>query len=235
MWWQAAPVPPADGLPFHMMSRVSTRNLGGFFEPYALLRVWKNLSILDAILCAEPEYRYHSFHSKWSPGMQVGFVKNGAGDEMYGLFIGDGVLIKGFDHESIMSPYARDDEHIWPGICDQVPKRLLSQLDDPAFVKSDVTFCVWRCPSDRTWQIGDIEFPDEGDDGSSFLLGTLFRTAADYCRWAKSYFDVDVPVRVIEEVYRGEPITPERIRMINPNIDLEALSEDAAEIGCPLG
>ncbi|WP_123042562.1 hypothetical protein [Cohnella candidum] len=37
--------------------------------------------------------------------------------------------MKGFDHESPLSPYAQDEHRVWPGIYDNVPSELLSLLE----------------------------------------------------------------------------------------------------------
>lgn len=44
------------------------------------------------------------------------------------------MLVRGFDHESEMSPYATDDDRVWPGVIDEVPTALRPLLDDPTFV-----------------------------------------------------------------------------------------------------
>ncbi|WP_156123804.1 hypothetical protein [Paenibacillus sp. FSL R7-0273] len=43
-------------------------------------------------------------------------IDNGAGDHLIILFSGEGCIIKGFDHESGLSPYAQDEYKVWQGI-----------------------------------------------------------------------------------------------------------------------
>ncbi|BFH59492.1 hypothetical protein [Paenibacillus azoreducens] len=56
-------------------------------------------------------------------------IDNGAGDHLIMLFSVEGSIIKGFDHESQLSPYAQDEHKVWPGIYDNVPSELLSHLE----------------------------------------------------------------------------------------------------------
>ncbi|MEO6655099.1 MAG: hypothetical protein ABIO36_03375 [Pyrinomonadaceae bacterium] len=73
-----------------------------------LERLCKSLAMLDAIMSPEWEYRYFSFNSKWADRERLASMRNGSGDEYYIWFGAIGAIIKGFDHESEMSPYATD-------------------------------------------------------------------------------------------------------------------------------
>lgn len=65
--------------------------------------------------------------------------------------------MKGFDHESELSPYARPEYDVHPGIYDQTPTLLLALLEDEALEKEDVTFCIWRETTDTKWRMGDVQ------------------------------------------------------------------------------
>ena len=43
-------------------------------------------------------------------------MRNGSGDEYFILFNLHGAIMKGFAHESPMSPWANDAKQIWPGV-----------------------------------------------------------------------------------------------------------------------
>ena len=134
-------------------------------------------------------------------------VDNGSGDTMYVIFSESGCIIKGFDHESPFSPYAREDMSIWAGIYDEVPQSLLAELDDPCYEKENVTFCVWREVSQNEWRKGNIDNPDNDDDGFDFLIGYLCPTAEDCCEWAQDYFeDEDVSLETVREFYSKETL-----------------------------
>lgn len=56
-------------------------------------------------ICQDEWLRYHSFVQNWDEGVCMAKIDNGAGDHLIILFSADGSIIKGFDHESELSPY----------------------------------------------------------------------------------------------------------------------------------
>jgi hypothetical protein len=60
--------------------------------------------MLEAIMSPDWEYRYYSFDSKWGLDEMMASMRNGQGDDFFILFNNNGAIIKGFDHESTMSP-----------------------------------------------------------------------------------------------------------------------------------
>jgi len=109
-----------------------------------LKKLSQSLALLDAILSADREYRYYSFDSKWASGEMMASMRNGSGDDYFILFNKIGAILKGFDHESDMSPYARDDGKPWPALFDNVPLEFGDFLVEPALSINEATFCVWR-------------------------------------------------------------------------------------------
>src|SRR4051794_18596140 len=65
----------------------------------------RSLAMLDAILSPDPQYRYFSFNNSWDDGEQLAAMSNGSGDEYSITFTGSGTYIRGFDHESELSPF----------------------------------------------------------------------------------------------------------------------------------
>ena len=102
-------------------NRPSTQSLESLPTIDGLIQLCKALAMLDAILSPEWDYRYYSFNSKWGPGEMMASMRNGSGDEYFILFNEHLAAMKGFDHESIMSPWISDDRRIWPGMYDKVP------------------------------------------------------------------------------------------------------------------
>jgi hypothetical protein len=88
--------------------------------------------MLDAIMSPEWESRYFSCNSSWAPGEEMASMANGSGDAWSIVFSAVGAFIRGFDHESAMSPAGNDDE-LWPGLVDTVPAVFAACLDEPAF------------------------------------------------------------------------------------------------------
>src|SRR5919198_763652 len=132
-----------------------------------LKRLTQSLAMLDAIMSPEWEYRYYSFNSKWDEGEMMASMRDGVGDDYFILFGHRGAIIKGFEHESPMSPYLRESGEPWPGVLDDVPSEFQDFLTEPAFSIRDTTFCIWRRHTDPSWQVGEIDYPEEDDpDGS---------------------------------------------------------------------
>lgn len=201
-----------------------------FMEPESLRQRLAAMSILDVILCSEDWLRRYQYNPRWDEDAALASVRNGAGDEIYIVFTPEGVIVKGFDHESGMSPYAREDGEIWPGIYEQTPSSLLDRLNDEALGKEGVTFCLWRESGDQVWRCGEIDFKGL-DDGSRFLLGMIYEAPQDYVDWAEDYYDMKLPVDIVAQVYKGEPVSEEMILALNPERDVRIALKEIYEIG----
>lgn len=192
----------------------------------------QSLALLEAILMPEWGYRYYAFNSKWDASESMGSMTNGSGDAFFVHFTAAGCFIKGFAHESKMSPYARIPESEWPGVIDTVPPQFLPSLSEPAFGVGETTFAIWRGPSDPQWQRGEIDFPpDAYGDGSADLLHLLDGHSKDYVEWAAEYYSTTIDADVVRRVYAHEPLTMALIARLNPEVVMEDLLEDITEIG----
>lgn len=200
-------------------------------EPGVLKRVMQVQAALDLILCEEDWLRYHRYSPQWRADTAMANVDNGSGDHLFILFSPQGVIMKGFDHESSLSPHAGEEYEIWPGIYDRTPQALLALLEDEAIEKDEVSFCIWRGAGDNSWRKGQIVIPDGADDGSGFLLGTIRITPEKYADWAENYFDMELPLEMVKGIYRGSPITESAIRALNPERDVRAALRELQEIG----
>lgn len=146
---------------------------------------------IDAKLTDDDWLRRYHYTQDWRPGVDLATFSNGGGDDMFILSCPEGVIVKGFDHESDVSPYNRDDHSPWPGIYDGAPLELLRLLDDPEIGKDDITFLHWLPEGQTKWCRGTVQFPNGEDDGSGWLLTLLPISAQDYIEVAKGYFDDD--------------------------------------------
>lgn len=199
-------------------------------EPAKLKKLMKAQAALSIILCEEDWLRYHSFEPAWSDHIAMAKIDNGAGDHLFILFAPQGTILKGFDHESELSPYANDEQAIAPGIYEAAPNNLLQLLDDEAIEREDVTFCIWRENSDAAWQKGNVE-ASEHVDGSAFLIGAIHQTAEDYVDFANGYFEQEIPVQQVSEIYEGKAITAETIRILNPERKVEEAMKELESLG----
>jgi hypothetical protein len=199
-----------------------------------LNRLTKSLAVLEAIVMPEWDYRYYSFNSKWSAGEEMDSMRNGEGDVWFCVFSDVGVFLKGFDHESPMSPWRTDPPHVWPGVLDEVPKKFKPYATEPAFSMSDTTFCIWREHDDDVWCTGHIEWPSEEDpDGSDWMLSILDGDPKKYQSWAESYYERSISLELVRHVYEHQRLTDEFVLRLNPERDLKTLASDVEEIGYP--
>ncbi|MCA2229647.1 hypothetical protein [Nonomuraea aurantiaca] len=195
------------------------------------------LAMVDAIRIPEWEYREYSFDSRWAPGEEMASWRSGAGDDYSIVFCLAGVYIRGFDHESPVSPFASDDLRPWPGVVDDVPEVFRPQLDEVAFTLEDVpliTCCLWRTTSDDRWRTGRATYERDGSDQMFDLL--IDRSPAAYVAWAATDEDEPpVPVEPVAHIFALRPLTEEVVRALNPEIGLRNVRADLQEIGYPLG
>ena len=199
-----------------------------------LKKLLQSLAVLDAIISPDWEYRYYSFNSKWGKNETMASMRNGEGDGYFILFNQHGAIIKGFAHESAMSPYASEPNKVWKGIFDDVPKAFESFLSEPAFSIEDTTFCIWRKNEDSKWQIGEIDYPkDENPDGLEDLLFILDGNPLTYKEFAEEYYGTEVDFPDIREVYKYQPLTEEIVKRLNQENSLAELHDDIEEIGYP--
>lgn len=151
----------------------------------------KSCAELDIELCEEEHLRCYRFYPEWSENIQVATYENGGGDDLVIVFHQGNILIKGFDHESEVSPHAQDEYAVWPGMYDGAPSTLLEVLDDKAFEKEDVTFCLWRDSDSEEWNKGQVVFINDEDDGACWLLCAIKVSPEDYIEWGKDYYEDD--------------------------------------------
>jgi hypothetical protein len=199
-----------------------------------LKKLCQSLAMLEAILSPVWDYRYYSFNSKWAEAEMMASMRNGSGDGYFILFTAQGAAIKGFAHEAPMSPWNDEEEQIWPGVLDQVPDEFAGFLAELAFSMDDTTFCLWRRYTDTKWLTGNIKYPaDEDPDGAEELLGILTGTASTYQAFVRDYYETELPLAAIEQLYEHRHLTNEIVAMLNPEIQLKDITEDIDEIAYP--
>nr|BFE58628.1 hypothetical protein GCM10020063_031540 [Dactylosporangium thailandense] len=195
------------------------------------------LAMLEAILSPDWESRYYSFNAHWGPGEQMASMRDGSGAAWSIVFSPAGAFLRGFDHESKMTPVANGGA-LWPGLVDTVPAVFADCVAEPAFSFEGVleaTVCLWRQAGDDRWHAGELDFPGGDDpDGAGGLFEVLVDgTAAAYRRFAEDYYGTAVDPGVVGEVFALRPLTDELVRRLNPDLELADLEDDVAEIGYP--
>ena len=163
-------------------------------------------------------------------------MRNGSGDEYFILFNSQGAIMKGFAHESSMSPWATESEQVWRSVLDEVPSEFQEFLTEPAFSMGDTTFCIWRRNVDPSWQVGQIDYPEEDDpDGSEDLLFILDGAPTTYREFAEQYYERPVDLSAVIQVYEQKPLTSEILELLNAEVSREDLKSDLEQIGYPNG
>lgn len=210
------------------ISTTDLRELPGIAE---LRRLLRSLAMLDAILSPDWEFRYYSFNSAWGAGEILGSMRNGSGDYWFALFCPAGVALHGLAHEA---PAFRAGQP-WPGIFDRLPSAFHANfLREPAFSTEHSSFCLWRLSEDAAWSCGPVELPaGEDPDGSAGLLAILAGRSEQYVEFAGDYYERELALDDVAAVYRHEPLSASLVARLNPEVDLDDLAEDIAEIGYP--
>ncbi|MFF9015974.1 hypothetical protein ACF09C_23790 [Streptomyces sp. NPDC014870] len=200
-------------------------------DPDRLRAHLRALAVLDSTIAGDPRFCTYTYDADWGPGVEAGLMDNGSGDDFSVLFTPAGVLIRGFDHESEMSPYGTDDAQVWPGVIDDVPEALRPLLDEPSFFDEGidvpgVTACLWREPGDTAWQTGAaILFPAdrEDPDGSGFLFHLLTDRSPEAAQaHFEDYYERSIPLEAIRHVLAGHPLTPAITTALNPATEVTA-------------
>jgi len=219
--------------------------------PAELYELCITLAALDALTGTQfPKFKMGvnaSENSRW-------FLRDdGAGNTMSVLFSEAGVFIKGFDHESCMSPHAddRDSKNI-PGLFAGFPPKLRKYLEKPALIGDSepdcfpatfddgttlevpaTTFCTWWDALSKRWLYGKITFPEfknHDSDGASFLIGSL--NTDHFCNeygWSEA---------LVPAVEQRKPITEAMLTGIKRKPDPVRIAAYLSEIGygvrCPI-
>lgn len=204
---------------------ISTKDFSLLPDREALQKICKAISVLDAIISQEWEYRYYSYNNTWDDDEEFFEMRNGSGDQMLILFRQDGCVINGFAHE-----YDQHDKQ-------KLTKNLPSIFNDFIFgepVKTiGTTFCLWTTEQ-RNWQVGQLE---RYDDNSNEMLNIFDGQPQTYIDWATDYFEESykesgIPLDTVLKIYSGQTLTKEMVFSIVDELDdWEQLKADLKEIG----
>jgi hypothetical protein len=106
----------------------------------------RSFTLLDAMVSPDG-YTTYAFHARWGEDQELASMDNGSGNEYSIAFTASGAFIRGFDHESPMSPYGDEDHATWPGLVESVPSEFAAQVTDPAFCDDEGAGRPSRRPS----------------------------------------------------------------------------------------
>lgn len=177
----------------------------------------RRIALLEFLIAPDGPYRKHAFRTGRRPGWDLATMANGGGDDYAIAFSDTAAVIRCFDHESPMSPYANDGEHR-PGTVDALPAEFADVLADPGFNGGDplsVSALIWwRDGSDR-WGTG---VPGDMEDGSGWLLEGLFHPDPEmhYRDHFQVYYGRPLDEFAVVDAVLGEP-TEETAALLNPD------------------
>jgi hypothetical protein len=189
-------------------------------------------AMLDAIV--SPELRSFEFHATWAKDEQMGAFKDTEGDCFFAWFSAEGAVVRGFVHESPMSPYRRNPPEPWASLWDGLPASLSCAKTEPAFGGDDVTFAFWADGLDGPWTAGPVKPPKDKDpDGAATLLFGPF--SKEFCRWAEGYYDQKLAAAAIEALRaQDKTLVSASVAALNPTFDLQAVENEAKALDWPV-
>ncbi|MFE4700540.1 hypothetical protein ACFRIC_26110 [Streptomyces sp. NPDC056738] len=221
---------------------MTARDVAGALPDIDTLKdLCRSLAMAEAILDPDGEC-IHSYNAHWSETEQTASMRNGSGDEYDIVFAPAGAYIRGFDHESPLSPYHREDmPRPWPGVLDSVPEPFRCYVEEPAFTDENgcpvVTVCLWRETNAPSWQTGRITFPEghpDPDDATRLFDLLLTPTPEAFQTFAEDYYEVSVDIEALRHIYALRPLGLPQITGLNPSASPESIAAAATMMGYPV-
>ena len=206
---------------------ISTENYTLLPDRKSLESICKAISVLDAIISQEWQFRYYSFNSKWYTGERCLQMRNGEGEEMHILFREDGCVISGFAHEF--------DQQDKLKLTDNLPTIFKEFIFGEPLNSIGTTFCLWTTEL-KNWQIGQLE---NFDDNSEYFLNIFDGQPQTYIDWATEYFEESykesgIPLNTVSKIYSGQTLTKKMVLSIVDELeDWDQLRADLDEIDYP--
>lgn len=216
----------------------STRRLDLLASPDQLLVACRAVVLAEALLGDPFESEGNHWLRRIAEDEWMCSVDNGNGDEARYWFGPEGAVLRGFDHECVMSPWVNKDNKRWPGLEDGFPPPLRRA---PSIVKRDVgecvTFVIWRTHDADHWSIGPVEFPPAGPrhadpDGSEHLLGPVSGIDPAH-KFLQTMHGVDVPREAIAALFAELPLNHPDLTTLVADVDPATVVDTAERLGYP--
>ncbi len=211
---------------------ISTKKLQNLPNKEKLQKICKSISVLDAIISQDWEYRYYSYNQKWRKDEELFEMRDGCGDQMLILFTKNGCVINGFAHELYdFEESLPSESELIKGIPDVFNDFILGE----PVATIGTTFCIWTNENNQ-WQLGNIKhFKDGSDEMLSIFDGnpqTYIDFAIDY--FEEDYLSTENAKNTVIKIYNHETLTREMVLSIVDELeDWAQLESDLKEIGYP--
>lgn len=185
-------------------------------------------TLLDMIM-TPPEDEWLRVVNAGRDGKLLWFIyNNGSGDRMWVYLQGENAVIKGFDHENELSPFAaekRDEEQLYERWSIGMPQGLYKLFTDEEL--EETTFCLWTTDGGKTWQ--DNALPDN-DGGRDWLTGFIFPDAEKLRDWADSYYDATLPAGLLAKLFERGELSAEEMLILRPECEPAGILEEYGKI-----
>lgn len=174
----------------------------------------------------------------WGDG-EAALMSNGFGDEWVVVFTSDGAFIRGFDHDSPMSPYPKPDFALWPGLLDGLPAAFRPQIEQAGHCDKEgrfyATAVLWRLADDDRWHTTErVALPHGWEPEGSDLLGVLLADSTEeFVAAFEQELGIEVDPTAVEHVSAHRPLTDAVVQALNPEATLAGLPDVLAAIGYP--
>ncbi|MEN0066044.1 MAG: hypothetical protein AAGA48_28135 [Myxococcota bacterium] len=215
---------------------MSIREVVQLLPSSAEARQWfQAAAMLDSMLAMDEASSVYRFDSAWAPRQGLASMQNGSGDHFFIVF-GDGsAWLKGFDHESQMSPFREEPPRLWPGLFSLLPNCLMALLKEPAFAVDCTTFCTWNLGDGHGWTHDYLELPNGLDpDGATHLTSPLLHGRQGYLEHCKDYFEVGMEDEVLQHFFGLSPLSRKQFDALPTAVDWPAAVSNAVAIGYPV-
>ncbi len=191
-----------------------------------LIRRTKALAALDLIMSPEWDSRYYSFNSTWSASEQMASMRDGCGDEWWMVFHSDGwAALKGLGHES--QAWSKGGDSLSTALQQTFPPELAGSSHEPAFGWDSTSFAAFRLPGNSRWvwtrSLTEFSNLDGGEDD---LLALLSGSPHDYVDFASHYYEADISIEIVQQVFSLSPITEDVIASLNPDTSFPAIEAE---------
>jgi hypothetical protein len=211
-----------------------TRRLHDLPPPVQLYTRARALAMVELAINARPPMRWHTLDPNVERNVRI---SSGSGDEGSVWLADAGCVVRGFDHESELSPWMAAKRRIWPGLLDGFPADL---AEGPRLTAYDgvenLTFVLWW-HGDGPWQIGALppEDPTNSDmDGSHLLLNALVSDDGALA-FLSEYYEADMPRDLLSRFRDNNTFDPRAIMDLPNRRPLDAISEELASLGIDVG
>lgn len=207
---------------------ISTKDLSSMLPPKQLQKICKAIAAMELIMWEEEDdYRYYSYNSHWDDGEEVFEMNNGEGQRMLVLFSAHGCVISGIDSEH---GYAEGKHRSIENLTDGLPDVFHEFIYGEPVKSLGTTFCIWSLDN-GAWTVGKI---DDYDDGSEEMLALFDGNPQKYVEFAEEYYEKEIPVEMVSNIYEGTTITKEMVLALNDEFESwDALREGLEDIKYP--